>query len=145
MLLAFVLAAALHAQSLPQDAAAPAEAPAAPVDALAPEPEAPAGAAQEIVPMVEPAPPPPPTMANGRELDCEKYHLEIKVDEIDGKTTRPQSLKLCGYKGSTKASWLRTLRDVRMKIAGSSELTTTSKARVDAELGAEIIRISNAE
>lgn len=95
--------------------------------------------------MIEPEAPAAPTIVNGRELDCAKYHFEISVDEIDGKKTRPQSLKLCGYKGSTKASWLRTLRDVRMKIAGTEELTATSKARADAELGAEILRVSNEE
>lgn len=145
MLLVLALAAALQVESPPLDAAPSTEAPAAAVDTLAPEPDASAQTVEEVAPVVEPTTPAEPTMVGGRELDCEKYHFEIKVDEIDGKLTRPQSLKLCGYKGSTKASWLRTLRDVRMKVAGSDQLTAASKARADGEIGAEIIRISNEE
>lgn len=145
MLLAFALATSLQVETPAQEVPTATELPAPPVDALAPEPESAPAKAEEPAPMAEPETPATPTIVNGRELDCAKYHFEISVDEIDGKTTHPQSLKLCGYRGSTKASWLRTLRDVRMKIAGTEELTTASKARADAELGAEILRVSNEE
>lgn len=143
MLLAFALATALQVEAPAQELPPASEVSTSSVDALAPEPEAPAAKAEEPAPNIEPETPAAPTIVDGRELDCAKYHFEISVDEIDGKKTHPQSLKLCGYKGSTKASWLRTLRDVRMKIAGTEELTAASKTRADAELGAEILRVSN--
>lgn len=143
MLLAFAMAAALQLQDPPPESASPTETPAPAVDALAPEPETTTPPIEPAATAVEPEVPPPPTIVDGRELDCGRYHLQIKAEEIDGKKKSVRTLQLCAFRGSTRASWLRTLRDVRMKVAGSDEITSESKARIDAELDSEIKRVSN--
>lgn len=119
MLLAFALAASLQVAG-PTSDATPAQ-PDAPQEAQA------------------------PATVGGRELDCENYHLELQAEEIDGANTRTRKLKLCGYKGSTKTTWLKTLRDVRMKVAAADEITAASKAKIDLELDAEIARVASEE
>nr|WP_294847467.1 hypothetical protein [uncultured Sphingomonas sp.] len=99
------------------------------------------GPSPEGEPVQEAAP--APTTIGGKVVDCETYHFETAVQLVGAEPGDDKSLKLCAYKGSTKASWLRTLRDARMKVAASDEVTTEAKARIDGELAAEIARVSS--
>lgn len=73
--------------------------------------------------------------------DCNARKFETRVEiEKDGQK-RLTKLKLCAAKEGDDASWLRTLEDAKAKIAVHPDISVESKAKIAAELDAEIAKL----
>ena len=73
--------------------------------------------------------------------DCNARKFETRVEiEKDGQK-RLTKLKLCAAKDADDASWVRTLEDAKAKIAAHPDISDESKAKIGAELDAEIAKI----
>ena len=73
--------------------------------------------------------------------DCAARKFETRVEiEKDGEK-RLTKLKLCAVKDADEAAWLRTLEDAKAKIAAHPDISNESKAKIAAELDAEIAKI----
>ena len=83
----------------------------------------------------------PDTTAAAIVVDCSSRKFETSVEiEKDGQK-RLTRLKLCAVKDADEASWVRTLEDAKAKIASHPDISDDSKAKIVAELDAEIARI----
>lgn len=72
--------------------------------------------------------------------DCNARKFETSVEiEKDGHK-RLTKLKLCAAKEGDQASWVRTLEDAKAKIAAHPDISDESKAKIAAELDAEIAK-----
>lgn len=73
--------------------------------------------------------------------DCSARKFETRVEiEKDGQK-RLTKLKLCAVKDADDASWVRTLEDAKAKIAAHPDISEESRAKIVAELDAEIAKI----
>lgn len=73
--------------------------------------------------------------------DCNVRKFETRVEiEKDGQK-RLTKLKLCAARDADDASWVRTLEDAKAKIAAHPDISDESKAKIAAELDAEIAKI----
>lgn len=72
--------------------------------------------------------------------DCNARKFETSVEiEKDGQK-RLTKLKLCSAREGDQASWVRTLEDAKAKIAAHPDISEESKAKIAAELDAEIAK-----
>jgi hypothetical protein len=75
--------------------------------------------------------------------DCSARKFETSVEiEKDGQK-RLTKMKLCAAKEGDQASWVRTLEDAKAKIAAHPDISEESKAKIAAELDAEIAKNQN--
>jgi hypothetical protein len=73
--------------------------------------------------------------------DCNARKFETKAEiEKDGEK-HIVKIKLCAAKDEDAAAWVKTLQDAKAKIADHPEISQDSKARITAELAAEIARV----
>ena len=85
----------------------------------------------------------PDTTAAAIVADCSARKFETSVEiEKDGEK-RLTKLKLCAAKDGDQASWVRTLEDAKAKIAAHPDISEESKAKIAAELDAEIAKIQS--
>lgn len=76
--------------------------------------------------------------------DCSARKFETSAElEKDGKK-RVTKIKLCSAKDADDMAWVKTLEDAKAKIAGHSDISAESKARIETELAAEIARLHKA-
>lgn len=83
-----------------------------------------------------------PTDTTAAEIvaDCNARKFETSVEiEKDGQK-RLTRLKLCAAREGDQASWVRTLEDAKEKIAAHPDISEESKAKIAAELDAEIAK-----
>jgi len=78
-------------------------------------------------------------------VDCSARKFETSVEiEKDGQKRRTR-LKLCAAKDADDAAWAKTLEDAKAKIASHPDISEESKAKIAAELDAEIARIEKGD
>jgi len=73
--------------------------------------------------------------------DCAARKFETRVEIEKNGEKRQTKLKLCAAKDGDDAAWLRTLEDAKVKIAAHPDISDESKAKIAAELDAEIAKI----
>lgn len=76
--------------------------------------------------------------------DCSARKFETSAElEKDGKK-RVTKIKLCSTKSGDDMAWVKTLEDAKTKIGGHPDISAESKAKIEAELTAEISRLHKA-
>jgi len=102
-------------------------------------------AAQEVPQQAPPeatAPAPSPDAeVKALEARCSGRTFETSVDIMREGKTRRSRVKLCATAGDTDADWLRTLEDAKVKIGDFAGIDDANRARVRADLDAEIARV----
>lgn len=74
--------------------------------------------------------------------DCNARKFETSVEiEKDGRK-RQTRFKLCAATNSDDASWAKTLKDAKAKIAAHPDISEESKASIVAQLDAEIAKLT---
>jgi hypothetical protein len=77
--------------------------------------------------------------------DCNARKFETRVEiEKDGEK-RLTKMKLCAVKDADDASWVRTLEDAKAKIAAHPDISDESKAKIAAEIDAEIAKLQGGQ
>jgi len=73
--------------------------------------------------------------------DCSARKFETTAElEKDGQR-RITKLKLCSVQGADEMSWVKTLEDAKSKIGANADISEQSKAKIVAELDAEIAKL----
>jgi len=73
--------------------------------------------------------------------DCAARKFETRVEIEKNGEKRLTKLKLCGVKDEDDAAWLRTLEDAKAKIVAHPDISDESKAKIAAEIDAEIAKV----
>jgi len=73
--------------------------------------------------------------------DCNARKFETKAEIERNGEKHIVKIKLCAAKDEDAAAWVRTLKDAKAKIASHPEISPDSKAKIVAELDAEIARV----
>lgn len=72
---------------------------------------------------------------------CSDRQFEMTAEVIEGGEKRVIHVKLCAKPGEDDATWLKSLRQAAATIKGRSQLPAESRAKIVADLDAEIARI----
>src|SRR4030095_5362279 len=73
--------------------------------------------------------------------DCNARKFETKAEIERNGEKHIVKIKLCAAKDGDTSAWVRTLKDAKAKIASHPEISQDSKAKIVAELNAEIARV----
>jgi hypothetical protein len=84
---------------------------------------------------------PTDTTAAAIVADCNARKFETSVEIEKGGQKRLTKLRLCAAKDEDEVTWVKTLKDAKAKIAGHPDISADSKAKIAAELDAEIARL----
>lgn len=72
---------------------------------------------------------------------CSDRRFETTAEVMDGGQKRVTRIKLCAKPGEDDATWLKSLKQAAVTIKGSSQLPAESRAKIVADLDAEIARV----
>ena len=76
--------------------------------------------------------------------DCSARKFESSIEIDKGGEKRLTRFKLCAVKDSDDASWVRTLKDAKAKIAAHPDISAESKASIASQLDVEIAKFESA-
>ncbi|MCA1654786.1 MAG: hypothetical protein LC656_11650 [Sphingomonadales bacterium] len=72
---------------------------------------------------------------------CSDRKFEATAEIADGAQKRVSKIKLCAKPGEDDAAWLKALEQARAKIGEMDQLAPDSRAKIVADLDAEIARM----
>ena len=72
---------------------------------------------------------------------CGERRFETSAEVMDEGHKRMTKIKLCAKPGEDDAMWVKSLRQAAMTIKGTAELPEASRAKIVADLAAEIARV----
>jgi hypothetical protein len=72
---------------------------------------------------------------------CGERRFETSAEVMDQGQKRMTKIKLCAKPGEDDAMWVKSLRQAATTIKGTAELPEASRAKIVADLAAEIARI----
>lgn len=76
--------------------------------------------------------------------NCNARKFETTAELEKNGQRRITKLKLCSAEGEDEMSWVKSLEDAKVKIGANADISEQSRAKIVAELDAEIARLHSA-